>query len=78
MKTAISIPDPIFQAAEQVARKLKMSRSTLYTMALTAYLEQQQATNITAKLNEIYAESESQLDEEWTQAQSATLAQENW
>lgn len=30
MKTAISIPDPIFEAAEGFARRLGMSRSELY------------------------------------------------
>ncbi|MEM6753148.1 MAG: ChpI protein, partial [Cyanobacteria bacterium P01_C01_bin.38] len=33
MKTAISIPDPLFEAAEQFAKRLGLSRSELYAMA---------------------------------------------
>ena len=34
MKTAVSIPDAIFEAAERLARKRKVSRSRLYAEAL--------------------------------------------
>jgi metal-responsive CopG/Arc/MetJ family transcriptional regulator len=34
MKTAISIPDDVFAAAERLARRLKKSRSELYSRAL--------------------------------------------
>jgi hypothetical protein len=33
MKTAISIPDPVFEAAEMFARRTGMSRSQLFTAA---------------------------------------------
>ncbi|MFM5891936.1 MAG: ribbon-helix-helix domain-containing protein, partial [Dolichospermum sp.] len=38
MKTAISLPDPVFEEAESLARQLGVSRSELYTKALKAYL----------------------------------------
>ncbi|WP_103061613.1 hypothetical protein [Actinomyces qiguomingii] len=34
MKTAVSIPDPVFQEAEKIARRLGWSRSQLYTKAV--------------------------------------------
>jgi hypothetical protein len=54
MKTAISIPDPVFRSAEELARRLGISRSELYTRAVAALLEDQRAESITARLNEIY------------------------
>ena len=39
MKTAISIPDEIFLAAEQLAKRIGSSRSELYATALAAYLK---------------------------------------
>jgi metal-responsive CopG/Arc/MetJ family transcriptional regulator len=39
MKTAVSIPDDVFQSAEQLARRLGMSRSELYVQALKSYLQ---------------------------------------
>lgn len=38
MKTAISIPDEIFQAAEDTARRLGISRSELYARAVAAFV----------------------------------------
>lgn len=67
MKTAISIPDLVFQQAESFAQKQKMSRSELYTVALTAYLERHHITSITEKLNEVYRRVDSKLDDEWQQ-----------
>lgn len=39
MKVAISLPDPVFNAAELLAQELCASRSQLYAQALSAYLE---------------------------------------
>lgn len=39
MKTAISIPTPIFNTAKQVAKELRLSRSELYTKAIKEFLE---------------------------------------
>jgi len=39
MKTAISIPDQIFQQAEFLANELGMSRSELYSKAIEAFIK---------------------------------------
>jgi predicted DNA-binding protein len=54
VKTAISLPDPLFEAAEQLARQLGKSRSQLYAEALREYLERRRGEDITRRLNEIY------------------------
>ena len=56
MKTAISLPDRLFFEAEETAKNLGVSRSTLYLNALLDYLEKNNRKNITKKLNEIYTE----------------------
>jgi metal-responsive CopG/Arc/MetJ family transcriptional regulator len=40
MKTAVSIPDRIFESAERFTRRRGMTRSELYAKALDAYLEE--------------------------------------
>lgn len=62
MKTAISIPDPLFEAAEQLAKRLGKSRSQLYAEALQAYLDRRSDQWITDRLNEIF-EAEPELAE---------------
>jgi hypothetical protein len=39
VKTAISIPDEVYEAAEKLADELKMSRSELYARAVSEYVE---------------------------------------
>ena len=56
MKTAISIPDPQFEAAEQLAARLGLSRSELYQKAISEFIAKYSDEKITEKLNEIYAE----------------------
>jgi metal-responsive CopG/Arc/MetJ family transcriptional regulator len=62
MKTAISIPDNIYQSAEKLAARLGQSRSQLYANAVRNYVEQRQAENITERLNEVYATEDSSMD----------------
>lgn len=78
MKTAISLPDPIFHQAESVAKRLGVSRSELYAKALTEYLRKYNNEQITAKFNEIYAEENSAIDPVLSQMQFSSLSAEEW
>jgi len=78
MKTAISIPDPIFQEAEQLAQKLGLSRSELFTRAVVAFLKEKRQENITARLNELYENEPSQLDPLIARIQFASLPEDEW
>jgi len=69
MKTAISIPDPIFQSAEIMAQQLAISRSELFTKAISEYIETHKYQNVTESLNKIYADESSSLDKELTEMQ---------
>jgi antitoxin MazE6 len=77
MKTAISIPDPVFKAAEQFARRLGLSRSALYTQAVERYLREHRHYGVTEKLNEVYGEVDSNLDSELAAMQHTTLQTDN-
>lgn len=58
MKTAVSIPDALFESAEGLARRLGMSRSELYAKALGEYLEEHGGEGITERLDEVYGGGE--------------------
>ena len=53
MKTAISIPDEVFEAADRAAKKLGVSRSELYATAVHEYVTRYRVENITSRLNEV-------------------------
>ena len=80
MKTAVSIPDRVFQSAEKLAARLGVSRSELYAKALAALVEKHREDVVTAQLNEVYGpEGEpSSLEREVALLQSRSLAQEKW
>ena len=78
MKTAISVPDPIFEAAEDLARRLGMSRSQLYTTAITRFLDSFDDEAVTQALNEVYSESTDLMDRVLMQMQIQTLPMEEW
>jgi len=51
MKTAVSIPDDIFNEAETLAKELKTSRSDVYARALAAFVGDHSADRVTQAMN---------------------------
>ena len=78
MKTAISIPDPLFEAAEQFAHDNGLSRSQLFARAIQLYLQTYRYHGITDALNQVYAEEPSALDPALAATQTRALAKEDW
>ena len=78
MKTAVSIPDPLFYAAESLAKRLGMSRSELFSQTLEAYIEAHVHDKVRDALDEIYAEEPSGLEEPLASMQWASLPKEDW
>lgn len=78
MKTAISIPDPIFDEAEELAKRLGMSRSELYTKAVRRFVGRRRREGVTEILNRVYSEESSKLDPVLTKLQRASLRREEW
>jgi metal-responsive CopG/Arc/MetJ family transcriptional regulator len=78
MKTAISIPNPIFEAAEKLARRLGMSRSQLYSTAVDALIEKYRYSGVTEQLNAVYEVNPEagRLEQEVEELQSQSLTEE--
>ncbi|MBI3924183.1 MAG: hypothetical protein HY319_01455 [Armatimonadetes bacterium] len=79
MKTAISIPDDVFAAAEETAKGLGMSRSEFYTRAVRAYLKRKRRRLVTESINAILDEiGDEGVDPLLMQMQLASLPHEAW
>ena len=78
MKTAISIPDPTYDAAEQMARRLGVSRSELYTRAIAEFLDAHRQQDVTKALDSLYGDTDSGLDKTLADLQRRTLQQDGW
>lgn len=55
MKTAISLPDSLYAAAEETAKSMGLPRSQLFAKALEEFISHHRKENITEKYNEIYS-----------------------
>ena len=62
MKTAISLPDPVFRAAERHARRAKKSRSQLYAEAIAEYLARHAPDEVTSAMNRVVDELAGEID----------------
>ena len=78
MKTAISLSDRLFGAADALARRLGMSRSQLYATALAEYLAKHQAAKVTERLNSVYGSQPSGVEEGLRRAQRRAVARTPW
>jgi len=78
MKTAISIPDKLFHAADQFAKSHGFSRSQLFAEAVAQYLEQHPSGHITRQLNEVYSSNPAKLDEVLAKMQFSSIEKEEW
>lgn len=78
MKTAISIPDDVFQKAEVLAQSLGISRSELYSQAVAEFLKSHRSLTVTEKLNQVYAHEDNTLDPIVEAMQFQSIESEDW
>ena len=78
MKTAVSIPDVLFQRADELAHRTGKSRSQLYQEALVEYLDRRAPSAITAALNSVVDEVGTGVDEWTAEAGRRVLESTEW
>lgn len=78
MKTAVSIPDKVFRSADSLAKHLGVSRSKLYSTALTEFLSQRHNLMVRERLDAVYGEKNSAPDPELVDIQVKSLLPEDW
>jgi metal-responsive CopG/Arc/MetJ family transcriptional regulator len=80
MKTTISIPDPIFESAEKLAKRLGISRSQLYSEAVEAYVDKQSYSGVTEQLDAVMEARPgfSQLEKGFEKLQIQALGEHSW
>ena len=73
MKVAVSVPDAVFEAVERLAERRGCSRSSLYRQALELLLAGADRENVTARLDEVYADQTSGVAPDIRAAQHRAL-----
>ncbi|MGH7566907.1 MAG: ribbon-helix-helix protein, CopG family [Gemmatimonadota bacterium] len=78
MKTAISLPDEVFEQAEKLVQRLGVSRSELYRRALEEYLARHVSDRITLALDRLSEEIDTRPDAFVSEAGRRTLDRTEW
>lgn len=78
MKVAVSIPEELFESAETLGKRLRVSRSRLYATALSEFLAKHHGRKTTDRLNQLYAAEESRLDARLDQLQRRSVGGDTW
>jgi metal-responsive CopG/Arc/MetJ family transcriptional regulator len=78
MKTAVSIPNDIFEEAERLARRMKKSRSQLFSNALSEYVARHAPDPVTEAMDQACAEIGPEPDPFVATASRRILARSEW
>jgi metal-responsive CopG/Arc/MetJ family transcriptional regulator len=78
MKTAISVPDEVFEKAERLAKKSHRSRSELYSAALKEYVARHSPEEVTEAMNRVCEEVRETQDEFVSAASHRLLERVEW
>jgi metal-responsive CopG/Arc/MetJ family transcriptional regulator len=78
MKTAVSIPDDVFEGAERLARRTRKSRSRIFSDALREYLARHTPEEVTESMNKACAEVGETTDPFVSAAARRTLERSKW
>jgi metal-responsive CopG/Arc/MetJ family transcriptional regulator len=78
MKTAISVPDDVFEGVERLAQRTGRSRSELFSSAMAQYLASHDPERVTAAIDRVVATLDQQGDDFPTEVARHTLADVEW
>ena len=77
VKTAISIPDKLFQSADQYAKSYGVSRSNLYAQAVAQFLEKHSTKHVIKQLNKVYSNHPSKINETISSLQFSSIEKDD-
>lgn len=78
MKIAVSVPDEVFEEAEQLARRTKRSRSEVYSRALAEYVARHAPDRVTEAMDRALAEIGEPADHFVCTASRRVLSRSDW
>jgi len=78
MKTAVSIPDDVFEKVDRFARRAKRSRSEVFSAALREYIARHAPDEVTEAINRAVDRIADQRDDFRTAAARRVLEKTEW
>jgi metal-responsive CopG/Arc/MetJ family transcriptional regulator len=78
MKTAVSVPDDVFESAERLARRERRSRSEVYSAALREYVARHSPDEVTEAVDRVVSDVGSEVDPFLARAAARVLDRTEW
>ena len=78
MKIAVSVPDEVFEEAERLARRMKRSRSEMYSRALAEYVARHSPDRVTEAMDRTLAEISEPADRFARAVSRRVLERSDW
>jgi antitoxin MazE6 len=78
MKTAVSIPDHVFEQAERLARRTRTSRSHVFSRALQEYVGRHSPDEVTEAMDRVCEQLGEPVDPFIAGAAQRTLERSEW
>lgn len=78
MKTAVSVPDDVFERAERLAKRENRSRSEVYSSALREYVARHAPDEVAEAMDRVLAEVGTGIDPFVTEVSRRTLESTEW
>lgn len=78
MKTAVSIPDDVFEAAQKLALRTKRTRSRIFSDALKEYVARHAPDRVTEAMDRVCAEIGAEPDRFVAAASRRVLKRSDW
>ncbi len=74
----VSIPDELFDSAETLSKRLRLTRSGLYATALAEFLAKHRGRKVTERLDAVYGAEESRLETPLRRRQAQSVRDDSW
>ncbi len=78
MKTAISVPNDVFELSERLAKKLKVSRSQVFAMGVKKLAEDHDEEDLIANINKVCEKVDTSVDPVLFKMAMLSLPKEEW
>lgn len=82
VKTAISIPEDLFEGLEMASKEMKLSRSQVFALAVKDFLRERESRRMLEQLNRVYGEEPDEEEREYLRRMKAlyskTLERDEW
>ena len=78
MKTAISVPNDVFELSEKLAKKLNVSRSRVFAMGVKKLAEEHDDEEIIASINRVCEKVDTSVDPVLFKMTMLSLPKDEW